>query len=374
MAGGDAVALQTFINTVNDGYERVHLDFEDQFWGTKMALKDARFTTDALTETKGKMEQFLMQPEKLEETRRWIKSGLANEEQKRVLKIFERTFSCYIMESDEAKALREEVTKKESELEAQRNTMKLGADLPGEGFKEISSVGLRNRMRTDTDEFVRKACYEGVSSIGPFICTNGFCDIVKMRNRMAKKLGYVDFYDYKVQQAEGFDKKRLFEILDTLEAGTKELLASARARLASEKGDDALKPWNMGFMMAGDVTKKLDPYFPFEKAVENWARSYAAMGINYKNATMTLDLLDRKHKYSNGFCHWPQPAWMRPDGTWQPSSANFTSLADPKAIGSGHTALNTLMHEAGHAAHFANVVQPSPLFFTRARTNVRSLR
>ena len=39
-----------------------------------------------------------------------------------------------------------------------------------------------------------------------------------------------------------------------------------------------------------------------------------------------------------------------------------SSLADPAAIGSGLTALTTLMHEAGHAAHFANIVQGSPVF------------
>jgi hypothetical protein len=38
-----------------------------------------------------------------------------------------------------------------------------------------------------------------------------------------------------------------------------------------------------------------------------------------------------------GFCHWPQPAWRRADGTWVPSQANFTSLASPDAIGSGKT-------------------------------------
>ena len=54
-----------------------------------------------------------------------------------------------------------------------------------------------------------------------------------------------------------------------------------------------------------------------------------------------------------------------------PRQANFTSLADPNAIGSGKTALTTLMHEAGHAAHFANIVQPSPLFSQeRAPTSV----
>jgi oligoendopeptidase F len=86
------------------------------------------------------------------------------------------------------------------------------------------------------------------------------------------------------------------------------------------------------------------------------------MGIKYEGSTMNLDLLERENKYSNGFCHWPKVAWKKPDGSWQPSTANFTSLANPKAMGSGLMALTTLMHEAGHAAHFANIKQPSPLF------------
>ena len=52
-------------------------------------------------------------------------------------------------------------------------------------------------------------------------------------------------------------------------------------------------------------------------------------------------------KYSNGFCHWPQCAWRHSDGSWQPASANFTSLATPNAVGSGKTALATLLHEGG---------------------------
>jgi oligoendopeptidase F len=31
-------------------------------------------------------------------------------------------------------------------------------------------------------------------------------------------------------------------------------------------------------------------------------------------------------------------------------------------VGSGKTALETLLHEGGHAAHFANIDQASPLF------------
>ena len=55
----------------------------------------------------------------------------------------------------------------------------------------------------------------------------------------------------------------------------------------------------------------MDPFFPFEEAVDVWARTFAALGIQYKGATMRLDLCDRAGKYSNGFCHWPQPAWRK---------------------------------------------------------------
>eukprot|EP00931_Biecheleriopsis_adriatica_P004309 TRINITY_DN106001_c0_g1_i1.p1 TRINITY_DN106001_c0_g1~~TRINITY_DN106001_c0_g1_i1.p1 ORF type:complete len:701 (+),score=160.91 TRINITY_DN106001_c0_g1_i1:23-2104(+) len=356
-----SAALQAFIDDVNEEYEQVHSRFEEQFWGTKMALREGDFSVDALTRTKGEMESFLADPGRLAETRKWIESGVADEKQAKTLDMFVRTFQCYIMESEEALTLRKEGTEVENALQAARNTMKLGADLP-DGFVELSSVQLRMKMTTDADEEVRKASYEGLNSIGAFVCENGFVELVKKRNRMAKALGYVDFYDYKVTQAEGFNKERLFEILDTLEVGTREQLTRAKANLIAEKGEDSLKPWNTEYMTAGDITKKLDPYFPFETAVDCWSRSYAALGIKYKNATMTLDLLERKGKYSNGFCHWPQPPWQRSDGSWQPSGANFTSLADPTQVGSGYKALATLMHEAGHAAHMANVVQPSPLF------------
>jgi hypothetical protein len=156
-------------------------------------------------------------------------------------------------------------------------------------------------------------------------------------------------------------KKQLFEILDGLEKRTLATTERARARLASEKGAAALEPWNMSQALAGDTTRALDPYFPFENAVDVWARSFAALGLTYSGGEMALDLCDRDRKYSNGFCAWPQPSFRRADGTFVPAKANFTSLATPSAVGSGFTALTTLLHEGGHAAHFAGVDQESPL-------------
>lgn len=56
---------------------------------------------------------------------------------------------------------------------------------------------LRNTMRVDDSEAVRRACYEGVRAIGPYVAER-FLEIVKLRNRLARLLGFIDFYDYKV--------------------------------------------------------------------------------------------------------------------------------------------------------------------------------
>lgn len=51
--------------------------------------------------------------------------------------------------------------------------------------------------------------------------------------------------------AEGFGKRRLFEILDDLEGKTKGLMEEARKKLAAEKGAAALEPHNISHALAG---------------------------------------------------------------------------------------------------------------------------
>lgn len=104
----------------------------------------------------------------------------------------------------------------------------------------------------------------------------------------------------KCSQAEGFGKDVLFGILDGLVSKTDEINRRALANLEKDKGAKALLPWNRSYMLAGDIERRQDPYFPFTDAVDVWARSFAALHIEYKGTTMTLDLCDRQGKYSNG--------------------------------------------------------------------------
>jgi hypothetical protein len=54
-------------------------------------------------------------------------------------------------------------------------------------------------MRVSEEEATRKAAYEGLRGVGPFVAES-FLGIVRDRNKLAKLAGYQDFYDMKVRQ------------------------------------------------------------------------------------------------------------------------------------------------------------------------------
>ena len=257
------IAAQSFVDDFNLRYAAKHEAFENQFWGTKMALASTAktpYSTDLLSRTKKEMEDLLSNPEmlgKAKSHRKTLADQPDHEDLKKVLDVIIRTCECNEFPTPEAKALRESTNEIEGRLEQKRNEMSLGYTDETGSFHAASSVGLRTIMRTSTQESVRKSAYEGLRSIGPFVLSNGFLDIVKKRNQLASQLGFKDYYDYTVTNAEGFSKKTLFGILDGLEEGTRPLMKKAREELEKTHGKQALDPWNTGFMMAGSVIKKM---------------------------------------------------------------------------------------------------------------------
>ena len=232
-----------------------------------------------------------------------------------------------------------------------------------QGESEVASLSmLATNQATNPVEERRRSSFEGFREIERWVLDNGFLDLVKLRNRFARALGFDNYFELKLRKNERMTPAQLTRILDDFVARTDAANARSLAELQAAHGEQALAPWNLRFFASGDVVRRMDEYMPFGLALRRWVESFRRLGIQFRGATMQLDLMERPGKYQNGFCHGPIPTWVNEQGEWVPGQINFTAEAKPDQVGSGLRAINTLFHEGGHAAHFANVAQNAPCF------------
>lgn len=259
------------------------------------------------------------------------------------------------------KPLFNQIVDLEKEILKKQSTQKEGyLDPKTKKFVKASSAQMRSMTATHPDEKVRKACFLALEDLAT-ACTSELIQLVGLRNQYAEALGFEDFYAYKIKTEENMTKADLFALFDTIYEKTKYAFAAVREMEKTMPG--LRKPWNKAFLLSGDFTKESDKYFPFEKALERWGRSFAALGISYQGGTLQLDLVDREGKYSNGFCHWPELVHF--EGKKRiPGAANFTCNVVYGQVGSSHQGYNTLFHEGGHAAHLLNTEETEAIVNT----------
>jgi Zn-dependent oligopeptidase len=348
---------------LNRAYETVHTAKEDAFWSAYMGLADdADAARRALDEREIAWSSFLRDPAALARVRtaRASASAGATEDERVSLAGWQKTFEAHVVDSAAARALADEIVAAEGALARRRAELELSFEDASGARVRASSVELGVRVASDPSERVRRTAWEALRKIEEHVLANGFLELVRLRNRLGRMLGGADYYDWKVRRVEGLSKAEVFAWLGELEERTR---TAARASIESlrAKHGALLQPWSVRFLTSGDISNAQEPYFPFAHALERWGRSFSALGIRYRGAELVLDLVDRRGKYENGFMHGPVPAW-RDHGAWRPARIQFTANAIPGLTGAGRRATDTLFHEGGHAAHFANIDMPAPCF------------
>lgn len=359
--------IRVFFDDLNHEYLSVHRAKEDLFWATYMATSDDHAL---FAEAEKAYKAFVSDPRRLVAVRERIAAleapsgGAASAADGSLLaglKGWRALFEANVIEGATGQADMARIVSLEAELFGKRSKYAL-KHLNERGIEEETTLGgLLTNEATNPSERARESSQHALRGLELWVLDNGFIEIVKARNVFARGQGYEDFFDYKVRKSEAMGPDELFAILDDFEKRTAVANSRGLKSLELAHGRGALEPWNIRFRMSGDVLRETDPYFPFELALDRWVRSFRRMGITYRGAVMQLDLLDRKGKYQNGFCHGPVPAYFD-EGAWVAAHVNFTSEGRPSQIGSGQRALETLFHEGGHAAHFSNVTGNSPCF------------
>lgn len=357
-------ALTEALERLKTDYVDLHTRKEDLFWVTKMGLADDMpAARKAMADAEISWNAFMQDPQRLASLRELEASGAgAPANEKRILRGWIDMLAAHVIEDPDARKLSAEIVELEAALAEKRAGMTLGyVDPDTRQLVPASSVKLALMMRTDPNEARRKAAFDGLKSIERFVLDAGFLEIVRKRNRLGRTLGHEDYYAWRVAVVERMTKNALFDRLDSLAARTAGKSRAELAAFSTRHGDGALEPWNFGYLRSGDLAREIDPYFAFADAFDRWGRSFHALGVRYRGATLTLDLVDREGKFENGFMHGPGIAYFD-GGTWRPARVNFTANAVVGQVGSGVRAAETLFHEGGHAAHFANILSDAPCF------------
>ncbi|MCV2351896.1 M3 family metallopeptidase [Paucibacter sp. Y2R2-4] len=356
---------RAFFDQLNEAYNAVHKRKEDLFWATYMATSDDHAGFAA---AEGEYKAFISDPLKLSETRQHLQQLQALPAAEHDAALLHgltgwlALFEANIIDNDEGRALMAQIIEAEAALFAKKRDLQ-PTHINEQGETEVATLSmLATNQATNPREERRRSSFEGFQSIEHWVLANGFLDLVKLRNRFARALGFENYFELKLRKNERMTPAQLKGILDDFVARTNEAHTRTLADLKAQHGEAALQPWNLRFFSSGDVVRRMDEYMPFGPALRRWVESFRRLGIQYRGATMQLDLLARKGKYQNGFCHGPIPSYVNEKGEWVPGQINFTAEAKPDQVGSGLRAINTLFHEGGHAAHFANVAQNSPCF------------
>lgn len=352
--------IADYLAYLNTTYMEFHQPYEEAFWKSYMGDKnydqeyiDTKQRLDAFKESRdhaARVDDLLQQAT----SRKKSDIGDKDDTLQELISRLQRRQEFFVLYQTPAdlQDLKIQITQVEKAIETAKTNRAYGYTDPTTGEQvTMSPSGMLMRMRTDDDERVRKACWEGIEATVD-ADVEQYVELVKLRNTYARALGYPHFYEYKAQLEERMSAQEIWDLFDELREQAEPAYAYVREL---EKTRPWLRePWNYGYMMTGSFTQQEDPYLPLSQTVRRRVQSMAACNVSYRGATMVLDLLERDGKYNNGFCHMPKPVRYR-DGQRQAAQINFTCTAIPGQIGDGHSTGVTLFHEGGHAAHFAHM-------------------
>jgi peptidyl-dipeptidase A len=235
--------------------------------------------------------------------RKWVSSNhQLDEVYTRQLKLIHDAFVPNQIEPD---VLRD-IVERETQIENLFNTFR-----PKFEGGEASDNQLRDILRTETDVARRRAAWEATKQIGHEVAPQ-LLELVAIRNREARKLGYADHYSMWFELQE-LDESWVFSLFDRLEQLSERAFSAAKAEL-----DETLKqkygirepecyPWLYSdpffqeFPVAG-TADSLDEVFKSSDIQALTRAHYQSIGVDVDDLLGRADLYERQGKSQHAFC------------------------------------------------------------------------
>src|SRR5688500_15582017 len=120
-------------------------------------------------------------------------------------------FDANVIEGGEAAALMAQLVEAESALFAARQSLVLTHVNERGEREEATLMKLATNIATNPVEDRRRTSFDALRELERWVLEHGYLEIVALRNRFARALGYENYFDYKVRKQERLTPRQPFE-------------------------------------------------------------------------------------------------------------------------------------------------------------------
>ncbi|MBI5511939.1 MAG: M2 family metallopeptidase [Deltaproteobacteria bacterium] len=318
--------------------------YEASIAGTDEAFKNSE-TRD------GERNRFLADPELFKQVKAYRDGGKVTDAlQKRQLDVL----YLWMVGKQVPPEMLARITTLEKQVEQAFNTFRGKID-----GKEVSQNQLNDILRTATDAKKLKAAWEAQKAVAPAVAPT-LKELVKLRNEVARTLGYRDFYALRIAESEQ-DEDKLLALFDELDKLTrapflkaKEDLDQRLAKRLKLKPAD-LMPWhyqNAFFQEPPDVfATGLDAVYNKQDTLALCKAFYAGIGLDVDPVVERSDLFEKPGKTPHAF------------------EVSIDRTGDVRVLGNivaGQEWQSTMVHELAHAMYDAYIAPDLPWLLREA--------
>lgn len=212
-------------------------------------------------------------------------------------------------------------------------------------------------LRSSDDDSERRQLWVASKQVGHRVA-EPVRELVRLRNRVARDLGFIDYYRMALDLQE-LTEDWLFDQLDELDELTAGPFTAWKAELDSSLGQrfgtEVLMPWHYAdpfFQHAPpDGRLSLDPYLEQASTPDLARNTFSRWGVDIARIVDASDLYPRDLKCQHAFC-------LDID-----RSGDIRILAN---IVPGERWVEVMLHESGHAAYDAEIDPDLPWVLRRA--------
>lgn len=209
--------------------------------------------------------------------------------------------------------------------------------------KDVTENDLINILKTEKQVERRKKAWEATKKVGNYLAPL-LLKLVKLRNQLAHRLGYADYYKMKLQHDE-IDHDWLFKFLSHFDEASKESYSLLSKNIAEKLAKQfqtttiAIGPWAWSDPFCQEdplISPNLDDLLKNIDIVKASKHFFNSMGFEVDDILNKSDLFERKEKNQHAFC------------TNLDRNKDIRILTN---IRPNLRWLETLIHELGHAVY-----------------------